>query len=148
MSDFSAPEIREAYEAVRNDNDETNWCLITYEEGSNNKKWCLAGRGTGGLEELRSHITDNFIGFGYLRVIAGDDMSKRPKFVFIKYLSKGLKMTIKALLNVHRGDVEKIFNQCNVSIEADSLDELTEEEILDRVKRAGGANYDSRGGAP
>ncbi|KAK8899793.1 Coactosin-like protein [Tritrichomonas musculus] len=146
MSDCSSPDIQEAYQAVRNDSDETNWFLITYEEGSNNKKWCLAGRGTGGLEELRSHITPDFIGYGYLRVIAGDDMSKRPKFVFIKYLSKGLKMTTKALMNVHRGDVEKVINQCNVSIEAESLDELTEEEILDRVKRAGGANYDSRGG--
>ena len=146
MSDCSSPDIQEAYQAVRNDSDETNWFLITYEEGSNNKKWCLAGRGTGGLEELRSHITPDFIGYGYLRVIAGDDMSKRPKFVFIKYLSKGLKMTTKALMNVHRGDVEKVINQCKVSIEAESLDELTEEEILDRVKRAGGANYDSRGG--
>ena len=140
MSDCSAPEIHEAYEAVRNDADETNWLLITYEEGSN-KKWCLLAKGTGGINELREHITPDFIGFGYVRVISGDEMSKRPKFVFIKYISKGLKMTVKALMNVHRGDVEKVFNQYNVSMEVESLDELTEEEVLDRVKRAGGAHY-------
>lgn len=145
MSDCSSPEILEAYQAVRNDNDETNWFLITYEEGSNNKKWCLAGKGTGGLEELRSNITPDFIGYGYLRVISGDDMSKRPKFVFIKYISKGLKMTIKAMMNVHRGDVEKVFNQYNVSMEVDCLEELTEEEVRERVLKAGGAKYDKTG---
>ncbi|OHS93015.1 cofilin/tropomyosin-type actin-binding protein [Tritrichomonas foetus] len=140
MSDCSAPEILEAYTAVRNDADETNWLLITYEEGSN-KKWCLFAKGEGGLEEMKSHITPDFIGFGYLRVIAGDEMSKRPKFVFIKYISKGLKMTVKALMNVHRGDVEKVFNQYNVSLEVETLDELTEEEVTTRVRKAGGARY-------
>ncbi|OHT17505.1 cofilin/tropomyosin-type actin-binding protein [Tritrichomonas foetus] len=141
MSDCSAPEILEAYNAVRADADETNWLLITYEEGSNNKKWCLHGKGTGGLEELRSNITPDFIGFGYVRVISGDEMSKRPKFVFIKYISKGLKMTVKALMNVHRGDVEKVFNQSNVTMEVETVDELSDEEVLTRVKRAGGAHY-------
>jgi hypothetical protein len=68
-------------------------------------------------------------------------MSKRAKFVFIKYLSKGLKMNLKALLNVHRGDVEKVLSQSNVSIEADGLDDLDETDIDERVKKAGGARY-------
>ena len=72
-------------------------------------------------------------------------MSKRPKFVFIKYISKGLKMTIKAMMNVHRGDVEKVFNQYNVSLEVDCLEELTEEEVRERVLKAGGAKYDKTG---
>lgn len=141
MSDCSAPEISEAYNAIRNDADPTTWMLITYEEGSNNKKWCLHAKGEGDLEELKSHITPDFIGFGYIRVIGGDEMSKRPKFVFIKYLAKGLKMTVKALMNMHRGDVEKVINQVNVTMEVESLDELTEEEVTNRVKKAGGAQY-------
>jgi hypothetical protein len=141
MSDASAPEIREAYEDVRSDSTETNWLLITYEEGSGNKRWVLAGKGSGGLLELKSRITDSFLGFGYLRVVAGDEMSRRAKFVFIKYLSKGLKLNLKALINVHRGDVEKVLSQSNVSIEAEGLDELDEDDINDRVKKAGGARY-------
>lgn len=143
MSDCSAPEIREAYDEVRNDNCETNWMLITYEQGAY-KKWVLAGKGTGGLEEMKESIGPNFLGYGYLRVIAGDEMSRRPKFVFVKYLSKGLRMTVKAQMNLHRGDVEKVLNQISVAIEVDSLDELTEEEVMDRVKKAGGANYDAQ----
>jgi hypothetical protein len=141
MSDVSAPEIREAYDDVRNDGSDTNWLLITFEEGSNNKKWALVGKGSGGLEELKTKITPEFLGFGYLRVISGDELSKRPKFVFIKYLAKGLKMTVKAQLNVTRGDVEKVLSQINVAVEAETLDELTEADILDRVQKAGGAHY-------
>jgi hypothetical protein len=141
MSDVSAPEIREAYDDVRNDGSDTNWLLITFEEGSNNKKWALVGKGSGGLEELKSKITPEFLGFGYLRVVSGDELSKRPKFVFIKYLSKGLKMTVKAQLNVTRGDVEKVLSQINVAVEAETLDELTEDDILQKVQKAGGAHY-------
>jgi hypothetical protein len=141
ISDCSVPEIREAYEDVRSDATDTNWLLITYEEGSNNKRWALVGKGAGGLDELKSYINNQFLGYGYLRVISGDEMSKRAKFVFIKYLSKGLKMNLKALLNLHRGDVEKVLSQVNVSIEVDALDELDETEINERVSRAGGAHY-------
>jgi hypothetical protein len=141
MSDVSAPEIKDAYDDVRNDATDTNWLLITFEEGSGNKKWKLIGKGSGGLEQLKSNIDANFLGFGYLRVVSGDELSKRAKFVFIKYLSKGLKMQVKAQLNVTRGDVEKVINQINVAIEAETLDELQEADILDRVSKAGGAHY-------
>jgi hypothetical protein len=141
MSDVSSPAIREAYEDVRSDGSDTNWLLLTYEEGSNNKKWTLAGKGSGGLEELKSNINESFLGFGYLRVTSGDELSKRAKFVFIKYLSKGLKMNVKAQLNLHRGDVEKVLSQVSVAVEAETLDELTEVDILDRVSKAGGAHY-------
>ena len=141
MSDCSAPEIAEAYQAVRNDNDDTNWMLITYAEGSNDKVWCLAGKGNDGLDGLKALLSDSFIGFGYLRVISGDEMSKRPKFVFIKFVGKQNKLNRKAALNLQRGDVEKVLSQCNVSLEVDTVDELTEEDVMDRVYKAGGAKY-------
>jgi hypothetical protein len=141
MSDCSSPDIQEAYDDVRSDATDTNWLLITYEEGSNNKRWALVGKGSGGLDELKSYIDDKFLGFGYLRVVSGDEMSKRAKFVLIKYLSKGLKMNLKALLNVHRGDVAKVLSQSNISLEVEGLDELDEEDIASRVSKAGGAHY-------
>lgn len=141
MSDCSAPEIREAYNEVRNDSNETNWMLITY-KADDNKTWCLHGKGEGGLDELKEQITPDFLGYGYLRVTSGDDLSKRAKFVFIKYVSKTLKMTQKAQMNLHRGDVERVLNQSSVNIEVDHLDELNAEDIEARVRKAGGAKYD------
>ena len=141
MSDCSAPEIQEAYEEVRNDNSPINWMLITYKEGSNHTVWCLHGKGEGGLEELKAAIDDKFLGYGYLRVTSGDEMSVRAKFVFIKYLAKGTRMNDKAKMNLHRGDVEKVINQISISYDADSLEELDEQEINARVNKAGGAHY-------
>ena len=138
MSDCSDPEIMQAYEEVRNDNSPINWMLITYKEGSNQSVWTLHGKGEGGLEELKAAITDKFIGYGYLRVTTGDELSVRSKFVFIKYIAKGTRMNTKAKMNLHRGDVEKVINQISIAIDADSLDELDEDEINARVYKAGG----------
>jgi hypothetical protein len=140
MADVSAPEIKEAYDDVRADASDTNWLLITVTDQTC-KKWKLAGKGAGGLEELKSNLAADFIGFGYLRVISGDELSKRPKFVFIRYLGKGLKLQVKAQLNVVRGDVEKVLAQHNVVVDAETPDELTEADIADRVSKAGGAHY-------
>ena len=140
-SDCSAPEIQEAYEEVRNDNSPINWMLITYKEGTNQTVWTLHGKGEGGLEELKAAIDDKFIGYGYLRVTTGDEMSIRAKFVFIKYISKGTRMNLKAKMNIHRGDVEKVINQISIAYDADCLDELDENEIMERVNKAGGAHY-------
>ena len=141
MSDCSDPEILQAYEEVRSDKSPINWMLITYKEGTNQTVWTLVGKGEGGFEELKSNIDDKFIGYGYLRVTTGDDMSVRSKFVFIKYIAKGTRMNIKAKMNIHRGDVEKVINQISISFDADSLEELDENEINARLFKAGGAHY-------
>jgi hypothetical protein len=145
MSDCSAPEIKQAYEEVLSDATDINWLLITYEAGSHDRKWTLVGKGAGGLDELKTYIDEQFLGYGYLRVVSGDEMSRRAKFVFISYLTWGypwgLKKELKSQLDFHRYDVKKVISQVDVSIEVESLDELDEEEIKARVSRAGGAHY-------
>jgi hypothetical protein len=90
---------------------------------------------------LKTNIGPDFLGYGYIRVTSGDELSKRAKFVLIKYLSKGLKMNVKAQMNLHRGDVEKVLNQITINVDAETVDELTETDILDRVSKVGGAHY-------
>jgi len=140
MSDCTAPEIAEAYEDVRNDRTETNWMLITYADGSDNV-WTLVGKGEGGLDELKQNLSDDFRGFGYIRVISGDELSRRPKFVLIRYVGKSVSQFKKTKLTVHGGDVMRVLSQYAVSVDADSIDELTIEDIMDRVQKAGGAHY-------
>ena len=45
MSDCSNPEIKQAYDEVRDDKSPINWMLITY---TNQTVWCLLGKGEGG----------------------------------------------------------------------------------------------------
>lgn len=46
MADVSDPEIRAAYEAVRDDKAEDNWLLLNY-AGDKSDKLVLAGKGAG-----------------------------------------------------------------------------------------------------
>ena len=140
MSDCSDPAIREAYEEVRKDDNETNWMLISYAEGSD-KVWSLVGKGEGGLEELKEKLNENFRGFGYLRCITGDDLSKRAKFVFITYCGEKVRLIHRTKLTVHKADVLRVIEQVSISVDASTLDELTEEDIQARLFKAGGAHY-------
>lgn len=45
----------------------------------------VQGKGSGGLNELLEHLTEDQCQFAYLRVISGDQESKRAKFVFISW---------------------------------------------------------------
>ena len=67
--------------------------LLTY--GDNNEV-TLAGKGTGGLTELKGQLSSNQVYFGVSRVRAVDDHgSKRAKFVFITYVGTDVVSTIK-----------------------------------------------------
>ena len=140
MSDCSAPEIREAYEDVRNDTTPTNWMLISYAEGSD-KDWSLVGKGENGLDELKEKLSPSFRGFGYLRVIAGDELSKRAKFVLIGFCGSEVRQIQRVKMTVHGADVKRVLNQYAVSVDATTVEELTDEEIMGQVRKAGGANY-------
>ena len=141
MSDCSDPAIREAYEEVRNDNNDTNWLLITYQEGSD-KVWTLVGKGSGGLDELKEHLSEEFRGFGYLRCTTGDDLSKRAKFVFITYCGDKVRIVQRSKLTVHKADVQRVIDQTSISVDANKPEELTMEDINERLYKAGGAHYD------
>jgi hypothetical protein len=56
--------------------------LASYE---NNKKVTLTGKGTGGADELASHLDDANCAYGYVKVISKDEETTRTKFVFITW---------------------------------------------------------------
>ncbi|KAH0789477.1 cofilin/tropomyosin-type actin-binding protein [Histomonas meleagridis] len=141
MSDCSDPEILQAYEEVRSDKSPINWMLITYKEGTNQTVWTLVGKGEGGFQELSltSMTSSSAMVTSVLQLVMICPFV--PGSVFIKYIAKGTRMNIKAKMNIHRGDVEKVINQISISFDADSLDELDEDEINARLFKAGGAHY-------
>lgn len=140
MSDCSDPSILEAYQDVRNDKTNTNWTAISYKEGSNNT-WTLVGSGEGGLEELKAIFSPSFKGFAYLRVISGDELSKRPKFVFMSFCGSEIKQIQRVKLTMHRADVLKIFEHSSISLDFRNVDEIDEADIMERVRMSGGAMY-------
>jgi hypothetical protein len=141
MSGLDTPAIREAYEEVRNDKSETNWLLLSYAAGKGNELK-LSGTGSGGLSELAAALDDNDVQYGYARVeYALDAESRRTKFVLIVWIGSGTKVMRKARVSIEAGEVKKALSHYSIVVDADDKGDLEEEEVVKRLRKAGGADY-------
>jgi hypothetical protein len=113
MADVSDSRIPEAYQAVRSDSNDTNWLLLGYE---NNKKITLLGSGSGGVDELASHLQDDAINFGYVRVTNKDDETTRSKFVFITWLGENAPVMRKGKMSVHIAPVKAVLKDYTLEL--------------------------------
>ncbi|GJN89293.1 hypothetical protein Rhopal_002273-T1 [Rhodotorula paludigena] len=142
MADVSAPEIREAYNKVRSDKDETNWMLIDYEDDKSSKL-VLTATGSGGLDEVKDKFQDDKASFAYVRVKYSNDVeSFREKFILITYIGSSVKVMRRAKVSVQAADVKKTLGFYSIDVAASSKDDIKESEIVSRLRKAGGASYD------
>jgi len=142
MADVSASEIADAYSDVRSDKSDTNWLLIDY-ESDRSDKFTLSKTGSGGLDELAGEVDDGKASFAYVRVsYANDKESKREKFVLICWIGKEVKVMRKAKVSVHSADVKQVLRAYSIDVAAKDKEDLKEETIVLRLRRAGGASYD------
>ena len=66
----------------------------------------LVGYGSGGVEEMKSHLTSTSCYYGIIRVSETIDESVTVKFVYFKYLGKDIKSMFKAKITVHQGAMQ------------------------------------------
>ena len=141
MSGLDAPEIAAAYDAVRSDKDETNWLVISY-AGPTGNKLALSGTGTGGLTEMAASMDDAEVQYGYARVeYANDKESTRVKFVLIVWIGENTKVMRKARVSVESGEVKRVLSHHSIAIAASDRSELEEKDVVIRLRKAGGADY-------
>ena len=141
MSGADAPEILAAYDAVRSDKDPTNWLLISY-AGPTGNQLVLSKTGTGGLAELKEEFVNNDVQYGYCRVeYANDAESKRIKFVLIVWIGEKTKVMRKARVSIEAGNVKKVLSHYSVQVDASEKRDLDENDIVARLRKAGGADY-------
>ncbi|MBW0481628.1 hypothetical protein O181_021343 [Austropuccinia psidii MF-1] len=142
MADVQDPSIQQAYEDVRNDKTGANWLLLNY-ESDRSDRLKLTDTGSGGLEELKEKLQDNQASFVYSRITYSNDKeSQRHKFILIIWIGSNVKVMRKAKLSVHKADVKSVLRQFSIEVPAGSLDDLNEESIVTRLRKAGGASYD------
>ncbi|TGJ78767.1 hypothetical protein E0Z10_g9998 [Xylaria hypoxylon] len=123
MSGLNAPEILAAYDAVRSDKDER-------------------GTGTGGLSELAAQLDDAQAQYGYVRVeYANDTESKRVKFALVVWIGDNTKVMRKARVGFETGAVRTVLAHHSIQVDARDKSDLDEKEIVLRLRRAGGADY-------
>jgi len=131
-------DIAASYADVRNDKTDTNWAFYKYDD---DKHLVLGGSGSGGLSELVGHFEPDQRSYGYLRVIAGDDLSARAKFVFIAWVGEKVSPLKKAKVSTDKAFVKEIVKDFALEVHATDHDDLEEARIMKGVVKAGGANY-------
>jgi len=130
-------EIKDAIADVRSDKTSTNWVLLTY-SGENSNDVALSGKGDGGVNELISHLRDNNVSYGLVRVTERFDNSDTVKFVFIKWIGESIHRMLRARLGTHSGAVKEIIAPYHVDVEASNLSEISEEIVTRTVSKASG----------
>ncbi|EGN92898.1 hypothetical protein SERLA73DRAFT_172566 [Serpula lacrymans var. lacrymans S7.3] len=142
MADVSDPQINEAYLDVRADKSETNWLLLDY-ESDRSDKLKVTQTGVGGLSELREALDDSRASYAYARVtFSNDKESQREKFILIVWIGPGCKVMRKAKISVHTADVKAVLRTYSIEVPAREKDDLKEDPIIVRLRKAGGASYD------
>jgi len=137
MCDVSSPELAEVYQEIRKDSSDTNWCCFGYD----GNKIVLQNKGSGGLNELANSFQDDQCQYAYLRVVSGDQESRRTKFVFLSWCGDGVGALKRAKMSVHKASVKQVVKDFSIEIHATTRDDLKEEEVMTKVKKAGGADY-------
>ncbi|KAI8636372.1 hypothetical protein BD408DRAFT_426238 [Parasitella parasitica] len=134
--------ILETYEDVRNDKSETNWAFFDFADGRPDRLQ-VAGSGSGGLDEFVEQLKSDVAGWGYLRMnMSNDEYSQRVKFVLVPWCGEEVSGMRKGKLSIQITDVKRVITNFHVEISAFSLQDLKENDIMTKLRRAGGANYD------
>ncbi|XP_022342007.2 coactosin-like protein [Crassostrea virginica] len=136
MAKMDKQAIRDAYEEVRNDSSDTNWAVLKY-DGSE----IVLGSTGSSFEDFASNFTDDDRIYGFLRVVAGDELSKRTKFALIVWLGKNVSGIKRARMGTDKSSVKEVIRSYAVELMINEKSELNEDFIIEEIKKAGGANY-------
>jgi len=137
MADVSDPAIKATYEEMRKNASPITWMCLGYE----GNKIVLSGQGEGELSDLTSQFQDDQVQYGYAKVITGDSESKRTKFVFISWCGEKVGALKRAKLSVHKASVKTVVKDFAVEVHGETPDEVTQDIIVTKVRKAGGADY-------
>ncbi|KAK1776410.1 hypothetical protein QBC45DRAFT_216413 [Copromyces sp. CBS 386.78] len=140
---LSTPEILTAYDAVRSDKSPTNWLLLgNATPSSSSQQLTLKATGSGGIPELITHLQPDEVAYAYVRVqYANDAESVRVKFALIIWIGEQTRVMRKARVSIESGEVKKVLAHHSVTVDAGEVRDVDEEEIVRRLRKAGGADY-------
>lgn len=129
-------EVTNCYEEVRADGNDVNWFVLSYKEKS------IALKATGvEYGEMLAHFTAEERCFAYCRMVTGDDMSVRQKFVFITWIGPSVPPLKKAKVSTDKAFVKAIVREFSKEILADDLKDLEESKIKEILELSSGAKY-------
>ncbi|KAF9100913.1 hypothetical protein BGX27_000184 [Mortierella sp. AM989] len=134
--DLTDPAIQEAYQAIITGTP-VNWLILGYHDTRD--KISLYSKGTGGLEELRSNLSEEVL-YGFVRI--------EDRFALLAYVSEQVSGLRRARALVHGKAVGALFKNNHVQINSSSLTELTEERVRTRLGLIEGPPTPDPSGSP
>ena len=139
--DTSDPALKEIVAKVRSDTDPASWCVLGYEGKA---KIILKNSGSGSFMGAMEELEDGAVNYCLLRVEGGRDQeSKSVKFVSVVWVGPSVGGMQKGRVGAHKADIlEPILGWTVVDMQVDDMDDLTEDIIREKLKKASGANYD------
>ena len=91
---------------------------------------------------LASQLDDGQAQYAYVRVeYANDSESKRVKFVLIVWIGENTKVMRKARVSLESGEVKNVLSHHSVAVTSSDRAELKEADMIVRLRKAGGADY-------
>jgi len=131
------PEAQSAIADLRNNSTPTNWILFSYVDSRKNTL-NLTGTGSGGIEQLKTHLDLGKVSYGLVRVTDQIDNSVTVKFVFIVWCPEKVPFVKKAQITTHKGSISSLVGQYHNDIYASNPSELSEDLIIGKVRAASG----------
>jgi len=128
-------ECRAAIAEVRNDECPTIWAAFGTDKATGGAR--LLGKGVE-REEMDALLTDKVVAWVLLRRSLRIDESETTKFVFINWIGDNIPRMLRARLGTWSGVVQDFIQPYHVDINASSLDEITEDIIMNTIQEAAG----------
>jgi len=128
--------IKEAYIEVMADKNGVEWAAFIFD----GPKLGLTAKGED-FDNFRTHFGPDNRGFGYIKVMTGDEMSKRSKFVFCTWVGPNVSVMKKAKMSTDKALIKEIIQNLSVELQIENANELTMDHFKSEVDKAGGARY-------
>jgi Cofilin/tropomyosin-type actin-binding protein len=108
-----------AWTRLTSDGSAITWIACTYTD-SKVGTLTLKSEGTGGLPEFKDNLPDDDVIWGAFKVMGIDDrgttISRRPKYIFVKFIPSGVASMKRAKTGGHKGMIKRVMN-CAIDIE-------------------------------
>lgn len=137
MAKVKEDAIRQAYEDVRSDSTDTTWLVCKYDTDGTIDVDCCGES----YEELLQQLGDEDRAFAFVRLILGDELSKRAKFAFITWTGPQVNGLKRAKISPDKTQVKRIITSFAAEITADNKGEVELNVVRELLLKAGGANY-------
>ena len=95
------------------------------------------------MPEFIESLPTGDVVWGAFKVVGVDDrgntISRRSKYIFVKYLPEGVPTMKRARAGGHKGAIKQVID-AHIDVEIEHASELTEDVIIQKLRAAGGAH--------